>query len=172
MDIIPIIYTVLVIVIILTIFTLFLSFYSSRKEHKKAVKIPTSKPKPLQHNSFLNKSENLKPISIITPKKTIQIRTEKNIKSFDIIEPESKKIRSDNIQKENKKKLIRNSRLEILNSTQGNDESNIRPKIRNEETSNLKSLGNNILENYSDEEKNDMFTLKVKDENAKLKNKS
>jgi len=172
MEIIPIIYTVLIIVVVLTIITLIISFYSSRKEHKKVVKSPAPKPEPLQHNSFLNKSESLKPISIIAPKKTIQVKTEKKIKPSNKIEPESNKIRSDNIQKENKKKLIRNSRLEILNSTQINNESNIRPNIRNEETSNLKSLGSNILENYSDEEKNDMFTLKVKDENAKLKNKS
>ena len=60
-----------------------------------------------------------------------------------------------------------------MNSTQSNDGSNnIRPEISNEENSNLKSLGSNILDNYSDEEKNDMFTLKVKDQNDKLKNKS
>ena len=175
MEIIPIIYTVLVIVLVLTIFTLLLSYYSSRKEQKKVVKISPPKPVPLQNNSFLNKRENLRPISIIASKKTVtvKVKAEKKIKSSNKIEPELKKIRSDNISKENKKKLIRNSRLEVLNSTQRNDENNnISPEISNKDNSNLKSLGcNNILNNNSDEEKNDMFTLKVKDQKDKPKNK-
>jgi len=173
MEIIPIIYTVLIIVVVLTIFTLSFSFYSLRKKQKRVIEIPPPKPIPLQINSFLNKSESLKPISILAPQKTIQVKAEKKIKFSNKIGPELKKIRSDNIRKEDKKKLFHNSRLEVLNSTQSNDGSNnIRPEISNEENSNLKSLGSNILDNYSDEEKNDMFTLKVKDQNDKLKNKS
>ena len=173
MEIIPIIYTVLVIVLVLTIFTLLLSYYSSRKEQKKVVKISPPKPVPLQNNSFLNKRENLRPISIIASKKTVQVNAGKKVKSSNKIEPELKKIRGDKILKENKKKLNNNSRLEVLNSTQRNDENNnISPEISNKDNSNLKSLGgNNILNNYSDEEKNDMFTLKVKDQKDKPKNK-
>ncbi|MCX6174020.1 MAG: hypothetical protein NTZ27_04605 [Ignavibacteriales bacterium] len=174
MEIIPIIYTVLIIVVALTIFTLTFSFYSERKKQKGADEnpksvpvheIPPPKSVPEQNNSFLNKSENLKPISILSPQKTINVKGEKKIKPSSKIGPELKKTKNDKIHKDNKKKLIRNSRLEVLNSTQNKDENNnIQYEISNEQNSNLKSLGSNILDNYSDEEENDMFTLKVKDQ--------
>jgi len=182
MDIIPIIYTVLIIVVVLTIFTLTFSFYSERKKQRGVDENPKSVPVneitppksiPKQNNSFLNKSENLKPISILSPQKTINVKGEKKIKSSSEIEPELKKTKTDKILKDNKKKLIRNSRLEVLNSIQSKDENkNTKSEMSGEQNSNLKSLGNNILNNYSDEEKNDMFTLKVKDQKDKSKNKT
>lgn len=172
MEIIPIIYTILIIIVVLTIFTLSFSYSSLRKKPRGVDEIPPKKSVPLQNNSFLNKNENLQPISILSPQKAIHIKEEKKIKSSSKIGPELKKIKNDKIHKDNKKKLTRNSRLEVLNSIQSKDENiNIKSEMSNEQNSNLKSLGSNILDNYSDEEKNDMFTLKVKDQNDKPKNK-
>lgn len=182
MEIIPIIYTVLILAVALTIFTLTFSFYSERKKQRRADENPKSVPVkeifppkfiPKQNNSFLNKRENLKPISILSSRKTIHVKGEKKIKPSDKIGNELKKTKNDKHHRDNKKKLIRNSRLEVLNSLQSKDDNHkIKSEMSNEQNSNLKSLGSNILDNYSDEEKNDMFTLKVKDQKDKSKNKS
>ncbi|TSA27653.1 MAG: hypothetical protein D4R68_05205 [Ignavibacteriales bacterium] len=182
MDIIPIIYTVLIIVVVLTIFTLTFSFYSERKKQRGADENPKSvpvheipPPKSVleRNNSFLNKSENLQPISILSPQKTIQVKGGKKVNPSDKIGLELKKTKNDKILKDNKKKLIRNGRLEVLNSISGNDvNKNVKSEMSGEQNPNLKSLGSNILDNYSDEEKNDMFTLKVKDQKDKPKNKT
>lgn len=182
MEIIPIIYIVLILAVALTIFTLTFSFYSERKKQRRADENPKSVPVkeifppksiPKENNSFLNKRENLKPISILSSRKTIQVKGEKKIKPSNKIGIELKKTKNDKHHKDNKKKLISNSRLEILNSIQSKDENkNTKFEKGDEQNSNLKSLGSNILDNYSDEEKNDMFTLKVKNQKDILKNKS
>jgi hypothetical protein len=128
--------------------------------------IPTPKSIPVRNNSFLKKSENLKPISILSPKKIIPVKGEKKNKSKSKIGSELKKTRNAKHETDSKKKLIRNSRLEVLNTIFDNTD-----KINKDEIVNLKSLDNNILDNYTDEEKNDMFTLKVKDQDDKPKNK-
>ena len=171
MEIIPIIYTVLIIVVVLTIFTLSFSYFSLRKKQRGVDEIPQSNSVQLKNNLFPDKKENLPPVSILPSQKPMHIKKEKKNEPSNKIETDVKKIKNDKISKDNKKKLIRNSRLEILNSIQSKDENkNIRSEMNNEQNSNLKSLGSNILDNYSDEEKNDMFTLKVKDQNDKPKN--
>jgi len=171
MEIIPIIYTALIIVVVLTIFTLSFSYFSSRKKQKRFDEVSQLNSVQAKNNSFPYRKENLPPLSILPPQKPIHIKKEKKIDPANRIESDVKKVKIDKINKDNKKKLIRNSRLEVLNSLSGNnDDDNIKSGISKDETSNLKSLGGNILENYSDEEKNDMFTLKVKDQKNKPKN--
>jgi len=165
MEIVPIIYTVLIIVIVLTIFTLIFSFYSLRKKQGGVDEILPKKPMTSLNNSYLNKSENLKPVSILSPKNTTQIKEERKIKSISKKEPEIKQTKNDKIRKDNKKRLIRNSRIEVLNAIQNKKTTNDKIELNQK----LKSLGSNLLENYSDEEKNDMFTLKVKNQKDKPK---
>ena len=170
MKIIPINF-VLIIVVVLTIFALSFLYFSLRKKQKRVDEIPQSSHVQVKNNSIPDKKVNLQPVSIPRLQKPIHIKKEKKIEPLNKIESDIKKIKYDKISKDNKKKLIRNSRFEVLNSISGNnDDRNIKAGINKDETSNLKSLGGNILDNYSDEEKNDMFTLKVKDQNNKSKN--
>ncbi len=166
MEIVPIIYTVLIVVVVLTILTLIFSFYSLRKKQGRVDEILPKKSVPSQNNSYLNKNESLKPISILSTKMAIQIKERKKIKSSSKIESEIKKTKNDKLSKDNKKKLIHNSRIEVLNTIQNKKTTN----DKTEQRQNLTSLGSNLLENYSDEEKNDMFTLKVKNQKDKPKN--
>ena len=170
MEIIPIIYTALIIVVVLTIFTLSFSYFSLRKKQKRVDDFPLLNSIQPKNKSFPDPKENLPPPSILPSRKPIDIKKEKKIEPINKIETDVKKIKIDKINKDNKKKLIRNSRLEVLKSLSGNnDDSNIKSGISKDENLNLKSLGGNILDSYSDEEKNDMFTLKVKDQKDKPK---
>lgn len=170
MEIIPIIYTVLIIVFVITIFTIIFSSYSSRKKQKNIIEIPTSNSVQQKNYPIPNVHKNLKPISIQKPQKPVLSKKEKNIESTNKIETDIKKIKNDKLNKDNKKKLIRNSRIEVLNTLQSKNSTNNKKEQQIEQGLNLKSLGGNIIENYTDEEKNDMFTLKVKNQKDKPKN--
>lgn len=170
MEIIPIIYTVLIIVFVITIFTIIFSSYSSRKKQKNIIEIPTLNSVQLKNYPINNVQKNLKPISIQKPQKSVLSIKEKNIEPTKKIEIDIKKIKNDKFNKDNKKKLIRNSRIEVLNTLESKKTTSTKREQQIEQNPNLKSLGGNILENYTDEEKNDMFTLKVKNQKDKPKN--
>ncbi|GEM_PF-5191370 len=155
---------VLIIVVVLTILALSFLYFSLRKKQKKVNEIPQSDTVQLKNKSIPDKKENSQSVSISRLQNSKHIKKEKKNEPLNKIESDIKKIKYDKISKDNEKKLIRNSRFEVLNSISGNnDDSNIKTEINKDETPILKSLGGNILDNYSDEEKNDMFTLKVKD---------
>lgn len=168
MEIIPIIYTVLIIVFVITIFTIIFSSYSSRKKQKNIIEIPTPNSVQPKNDSISNIQYNPKPISNLKPQKPVPSKKEKSIEPSDKID--IKKIQNDNLSKNNKKKLIRNSRIEVLNTLENKKTTSTKMEQQIEQGPNLKSLGGNILENYTDEEKNDMFTLKVKNQKDKPKN--
>lgn len=169
MEIIPIIYTVLIIFFVITIITIIFSSYSSKKKQKRIVEVPISDSIQPKSYSIHHVQKNLEPISIIEPQKSVLSKKEKRIEPTNKIETDIKKIKNDKFSKDNKKKLIRNSRIEVLNTLQSKKPTNDETEIQNELNQNLKSLGGNILENYSDEEKNDMYTLKVKNQKDKPK---
>ncbi len=170
MEIIPIIYTVLIIVFVITIFTIIFSSYSSRKKQKNIIEIPTSNSVQQKNYPIPNVQKNLKPISFQKPQRPVLSKKEKNIEPTNKIETDIKKIKNDKLNKDNKKKLIRNSRIEVLNTLESKKTTSTKREQQIEQNLNLKSLGGNIIENYTDEEKNDMFTLKVKNQKDKPKN--
>lgn len=171
MEIIPTKFTLLFIAAVLAIISFSLIYFRlKRKRQKRENEIPQLNSIEVKTNSNPDKIKYLQRGSILQKLKPINIKKEKIVERSQNIAIGINNNKHRKISKDNKKELTNYSRIEVLNSKHSNDENKkIKPEA-NDDHSNLKSLGRNVFNNYSDEEKNDLFILKVKDPKDKTKN--
>lgn len=161
MELIPIIYTVLEVAAVLTIITTVISLIVNKSKNKSPANEQNNSEK--ERHVYNNHAPDNKVIS--SPKEKVfysnnnsPLQNKKMQKQNDFNKPK----RND--------KIIKNKRIEIINNISSNKNelgNTIKPKpvnnmkLTNEE-SKLKTLGDDILDKYSDNNEKNMYSLNVK----------
>jgi len=165
MELIPVIYTVLKIVVVLTILSLTVSYISNRIRQRKGENVTNN-----NENAYL-----FEPIvKVVTPLKSdlkpIEARQEKSVREKKKDDSQRRHAHKDpskhKVEPRTDKPRIKNERISVLKNLSSPSRKEELPK----ETKSRKgkdqsqSLGDDILDKYFEEDDNDMFTLKVKNE--------
>lgn len=176
MELIPIIYTVLEIVVVLTILTLSISSISYRMKQRRSEKVINNN----DNSNLLEPSLKVEP-PLKLVKKTIEVRSVQKpmeaIKEKSVREKKSYEHRESPLQKSSskhktdsndEKPRIQNGRISVLKNLSS---SPAQDKIPNEskgktDRDQIRTLGEDILDKYAEENDNEMFTLKVQKQKA------
>ena len=189
MELIPIIYTVLEIVVALTIIALAVSYIGSKMRQKRDLNVTGTnhnadllapividkppKPAPIKQNNdrqysppkeaklvskLKHQEDGLKPIGI-SKENSIKER-EKKISPLKDSHKDSPKRKAE---QHTPKPKIQNERLSILTNLSSEIEEDEKPKTAKvkKRSDQVRTLGDDILGKYMEDNENDMFTLKV-----------
>ncbi|MFA7229280.1 MAG: hypothetical protein WC061_09615 [Melioribacteraceae bacterium] len=167
MELIPIIYTVLVIVVVLTVITLTFSYISFRVKQKKHDSERIAKTESVKFEPV----QKIRPVPVHSPhKQTSGKESHTPAKKVKVHEKPSRKTSSkEKSSSKSKGHVTRSDRISVMKnlSTSATKEEPVKKPYAKPDKNNSKSLGDDILDKYVEEEDKNLFTLKVKDKKKK-----